>query len=222
MNSPLFCRTPPAAETGRAPSCLPPPRRDQIYVVVHPIDGGQITLPERYFLTPSDPIARVTDPSLSFLIAHPGAVLPRYLLFDLGLRSQLERYLFAQQAHLTNSVPYRLGPGIAQHLRDEGLDPGAVYTVILSHFHYDHHGDRGDFPQSRVTFHRWSRLIILLHHSLEGKSASYWAFDAELFRTVESSGGIMHKLLDSEAAPRKYHWSLFPRRWASWGTGLSI
>ena len=42
--------------------------------------------------------------------------------------------------------------------------------------------------------------LSLLHHSLKGKSASYWAFDAELFRTVESSGGIMHKLLDSEAA----------------------
>ncbi|GAT22750.1 MAP kinase kinase kinase Ste11 [Aspergillus luchuensis] len=56
-------------ETGGAPSCLPPPRRDQIYVVVHPIDSGQITLPERYFLSPSDPIAR-EGTELKVVMAH--------------------------------------------------------------------------------------------------------------------------------------------------------
>ncbi|PYH70759.1 MBL fold metallo-hydrolase [Aspergillus vadensis CBS 113365] len=175
MNSPLFYHTRVLLKTlhrhshlSDPPSCLPPPWRDQICVVVHPIDGGQITL---------------------FLIAHPRAILPRYLLFDLGLRSRLERYLPAQQAPLTNHVaPYRLGRGVAQHLRDGGLDPDAVDTVILSHLHYDHHGDPGDFPQSRFIVRAGS--LSLLHRGLEGTSVSHQAFDAELFRTVQSSGAV--------------------------------
>ncbi|PYI24871.1 Metallo-hydrolase/oxidoreductase [Aspergillus indologenus CBS 114.80] len=177
-----------------APNSLPPPRSDQTYVVVHPIHGGQITLPERYFLFPSDPIARVTVPSLSFLIAHPGAEQPRYLLFDLGLRNDREHYSPAQQAHLASRAPYHLGPGVAQHLRDGGLDPGAIDTVILSHVHYDHHGDPGDFPGSQFIVGAGS--LSLLRRGGEGMGASHQAFDGDLFRGVETRGGRVHELPD--------------------------
>jgi ribonuclease BN (tRNA processing enzyme) len=91
-------------------------------------------------------------------------------MFDLGLRKEIEGYLPPQQAHLDNRIPYRLGPGVAskleayermcllfhhspasclKHKTDLPLvDPGDIDAVILSHVHYDHHGDPEDFEQS--------------------------------------------------------------------------
>lgn len=102
-------------------------------------------------------------------------------------------------------------------MRDGCLDPGAVDTVILSHVHYDRHGDPGDFPQSRFIVGAGS--LFLLHRGLEGTSALYWAFDAELFRTVESSGGIIHQLLDAEAAAPLIPLEPFPAALGLFGDG---
>jgi 3-hydroxyisobutyrate dehydrogenase len=107
-------------------------------VTVSPIDGGQITIPERSFVFPNDPKATTTVPSMSFLVTHlnSSSGQPTRLLFDLGLRSHLEAYISKQQVHIQNNrVPYRLGPGVAQSLRDGGLDPSNIDKVILSHVH---------------------------------------------------------------------------------------
>ncbi|OJZ81263.1 hypothetical protein ASPFODRAFT_222943 [Aspergillus luchuensis CBS 106.47] len=207
-------------ETGRAPSCLPPPRRDQIYVVVHPIDSGQITLPERYFLSPSDPIARVTVPSLSFLVAHPSAILPRYLLFELGLRSQLERYLPAQQAHLTilfltgwvwglrSICATGFGSG---HRRHRHSQPGPLRPPRRR---------PGVFRKSRFIFEAGS--LSLLHRGLEGTSTYAGLLTQSSSVLWRAAAALYTSCWMLRLLPHKYRWSLFPRRWASWGTGLSI
>lgn len=163
---------------------LPPPSASQNYVTVTPINGGKITLPEKSFVSPSDPEAVVTVPSLSFLIAHPGADgrhRPRYLLFDLGLRARLHDYMKEQQSHLNSRIPYELGPGVAQSLCDSGLNPDYIDTVILSHLHYDHHGDPGDFPHAQFIVGPGS--LKLLRHGL-GIKASHQVFDPNLFNGV--------------------------------------
>ncbi|CAG8909732.1 unnamed protein product [Penicillium egyptiacum] len=163
---------------------LPPPSAGQNYVAVTPIHGGEITLPEPSFVSPSDPEAVITVPSLSFLITHPGVesqCRPRYLLFDLGLRAQLDNYMKEQKSHLESRVPYQLGPGVGQSLRKGGLDPTDIDTVILSHLHYDHHGDPADFPMAQ--FFLGSGSLDLFQNGL-GPSASHQFFDANLFRDV--------------------------------------
>ncbi|KAJ5377198.1 uncharacterized protein N7496_004607 [Penicillium cataractarum] len=163
---------------------LPPPSAGQNYVSVTPINGGKITLPEKSFVFPSDPEAVVTVPSLSFLIAHPGVDgrrRPRYLLFDLGLRGRLQDYMKDQQSHLSSRVPYELGPSVAQSLGNSGLNPDHIDTVILSHLHYDHHGDPGDFP--RAQFFVGPGSLKLLSDGL-GINASHQVFDPDLFHGV--------------------------------------
>jgi 3-hydroxyisobutyrate dehydrogenase len=155
--------------------------KGQNYVTVSPINGGQITLPERAFVSPSGNAA-VTVPSLSFLITHPGIGSeknPRRLLFDLGLRAKLEEYMKEQQAHLGSRRPYTLGPGVAQSLQRAGVNPGVIDTVILSHIHYDHHGDPADFPNAQ--FFVGAGSLDLLDKGLE-INASHQFFDPDLFR----------------------------------------
>ncbi|KAL2786634.1 beta-lactamase-like protein [Aspergillus keveii] len=162
---------------------LPAPFPGQTYVTVSPINGGQITLPERSFVSPSGDAA-VTVPSLSFLITHPGTgseTKPRYLLFDLGLRAKLGDYMKQQQIHLESRRPYVLGPGVAQWLRHGGIDPADIDTVILSHIHYDHHGDPAEL--SNAKFFVGAGSLNVLKDGL-GISASHQFFDPDLFRNT--------------------------------------
>jgi len=157
-----------------------------IDVTVTPINGGEISLPERSFVAPSNFNTSITVPSLSFLITHPGLeghgqVQPRHILFDLGLRARLEDYTKENQSHLQSRIPYQLGPGVAETLRQGGLNPAQIETVILSHVHYDHHGDPADYPNAQ--FLLGSGSLSLINHGL-GASASHQFFDPDLFRDI--------------------------------------
>lgn len=160
------------------------------------MEGGFITLPDKFFVAPADPEAKRTVPSLSFLIIHPGLKepvpnsflppnRPLRLLFDLGLRSRIDRYIPAQQQHLRTRAPYRLEPGIAGHLKAQGIDAAEVDVVMFSHVHYDHHGDPEDF--ARATFVVGNGSLDVLAHGLSGMG-SHQHFDPGLLprdRTVQ-------------------------------------
>jgi glyoxylase-like metal-dependent hydrolase (beta-lactamase superfamily II) len=108
-------------------------------------------------------------------------------MFDLGLRSNIEHYLPTQQSHLRkNRVPYRLGPSIADQLAKGTIDPDDIDAVILSHVHYDHHGDPEDFKHGKFIVGPGS--LSVLQHGLPGSKGSHQAFDSKLLpldRTIE-------------------------------------
>lgn len=160
---------------------LPSAAPEQKYVEVSPIPGGFITLPERFFVHPYDADAKRTVPSLTFLIKHPGtssfnvdASKPFYLMFDLGLRKAKERYPEVLQKHLEGRSPYDLAPGVAAQLKEGGLHPGEINLVLLSHVHYDHHGDPEDFENAQFAIGHGAMHV--LKHGLGG-TASHQHFD---------------------------------------------
>jgi glyoxylase-like metal-dependent hydrolase (beta-lactamase superfamily II) len=135
---------------------LPGPSTDQTYVTVSPIAGGFITLAEQFFVSPATQDAKRTVPSLTFLVTHPGTSAfgadsskPFRMMFDLGLRRAKERYPEHLQRHIDGRAPHCLPPGVTAQLKAGGLDPGDVDLVMLSHVHYDHHGDPEDFPNAK-------------------------------------------------------------------------
>lgn len=168
-------------------SYLPPPIYGQNYVTVSPLAGGFITLSDHFFVHPAEEGAKRTVPSLAFFIQHPGQVSPSTghpngkngpinLMFDLGLRKSKTRYPPVLQKHIDGRAPHRLEPGVAAQLKAGGLDPKDVDIVMLSHVHYDHHGDPEDFPNARFLI--GDGALNVLKHGLGG-IASHQHFEPD-------------------------------------------
>jgi glyoxylase-like metal-dependent hydrolase (beta-lactamase superfamily II) len=90
-----------------------------------------------------------------------GEIVPIHLMFDLGLRSQSNNYTPEQRKHLRNRKPVILEPSIADKLSKEDITATDVDFVLLSHVHYDHHGDPEDFKES--TFLVGNGSLKILH-----------------------------------------------------------
>lgn len=170
---------------------LPPAAPDQRYVEVSPIPGGFITLSDHFFVHPAESGAKRTVPSLTFLIKHPGTSAyngdpskPFYMMFDLGLRRLKERYPEVLQKHLESRGPYRLEPGVAPQLKQGGLNPSSINLVLLSHVHYDHHGDPEDFENAQFLIGHGA--MDVLKHGLGG-TASHQHFDPDTLPDDRSS-----------------------------------
>lgn len=173
------------------PFQLPPSGPNQKYVEVSPIPGGFITLSDHFFVAPADPDAKRTVPSLTFLVKHPGisafgadSSKPFNLMFDLGLRKARERYPEVLQKHLDGRAPFDLAPGVAAQLKEGGLAPGQINLVILSHVHYDHHGDPEDFENAK--FMIGYGAMNVLKHGLGG-IASHQHFEPDTLPDDRSS-----------------------------------
>jgi glyoxylase-like metal-dependent hydrolase (beta-lactamase superfamily II) len=178
-------------------SPLPNLRANQNYVQISAIAGGHITLPDSAFVSPADPTSKRYVPSLSFLITHPGISTspnhinlplgkPLRILFDLGLRQHAEDYLPLQQKHLENRRPYKLFPGVPEALKRNGIELDSIDLIILSHVHYDHHGDPDVF--SNAQFMVGPGALDVLKSGLPPELGSHQVFKPDLLpsdRTLE-------------------------------------
>lgn len=139
-----------------------------VCVSVSALDAGHLTLPERLFVTDADPEKRSTVPSLAFLIQHPSPSISTpgrdgtNLVFDLGVKRNVEGYRAAQRDHVAQRQPVITKPDCADSLRygaagsrkgdAQGgllLDPAKdIDLVVLSHVHWDHVGTPSDFTEA--------------------------------------------------------------------------
>jgi glyoxylase-like metal-dependent hydrolase (beta-lactamase superfamily II) len=160
-------------------------------VTVHALSAGHLTLPERFFITPSSPTATRTVPSLAFLIRHTSATEPRKktnLLFDLGLRRDPSAYSAPIRKHISTRQPMSTSPDVVASLARGGLTPDDIDCVIFSHVHWDHIGMPSDFANPRTHFMVGSGSRDLLNGTNKVSVGSHSHFDADLLpldRTIE-------------------------------------
>lgn len=162
-------------------------------VQVSALRGGEFTLPKRFFVAGVSRDETTLVPSLSFLVSQNlNEEGQRRILFDLGLRRDIERYSTPIQSHTKNRQPMTLLPDVRQSLIDGGLDVAAIDEVILSHVHWDHIGTPSDFPNARFRVGQGS--LELLSQGMNGHM-SHSNFQSDLFdrlRVEEITGPRDH------------------------------
>jgi len=158
-------------------------------VTVHALGAGHLTIAERFFITPSDPEAKKTVPSLSFLVQHKGVdgKITR-IVFDLGMRRDLNLYPPVLQNHISSRGPVSTDPDVVASLAKGGICQTEIDYVIFSHVHYDHVGLPKDFTNPQTRFIVGHGAIDLLSGKTQHDLGTHMVFEADLLdpkRTVE-------------------------------------
>lgn len=129
-------------------SHLPPPRQIQPYCTVSALEGGSLDLYLHLFVANSNSSDYVTAPSLAFILHH--SVSKQHLLFDLGIRKNLDSFHSNIQERLTNFPGVIINQDVAESLEKGGLSPAGIKTICISHCHWDHIGDAHMFPNATI------------------------------------------------------------------------
>ncbi|RFU25125.1 hypothetical protein B7463_g11212, partial [Scytalidium lignicola] len=178
----------------------PPPEKTAATVQVHALTAGHLTLPENHFVHPASDLARSTVPSLAFLIQHENLENGKKtrIVFDLGLRRDLERYPEPIQRHAATRQPISTDPDIVKSLAAGGLTPNDIDYVMYSHVHWDHIGEPRDFTRS--TFIIGPGSMDLLQGTSSSLRGSHSHFEQDLLpqsRTFELNPTSIKKELNN-------------------------
>ncbi|MBC7263531.1 MAG: N-acyl homoserine lactonase family protein [Chloroflexi bacterium] len=115
---------------------------------LHVFDTGWVTVKEKYLFVGGGEKERRL-PVLAFVIEHPAGLV----VFDTGLSSQVAHNPASYLGPLYNRLlPFRSLPDmdLPSQMRQRGLAPENVRTVILSHLHFDHTGGLRAFQNAEV------------------------------------------------------------------------
>lgn len=104
-------------------------------VQVRALSAGRFSLPENQFVSPCVEGGRKTVPSLCFLIQHkdPATGKATRIVFDLGLRRDINRYSEPIRRHTETRQPMSTDPDVVKSLKKGGLMPDDIDYVIYSH-----------------------------------------------------------------------------------------
>jgi N-acyl homoserine lactone hydrolase len=143
------------------PAELPlPGGKERATVRLHPLLAGRALAPAAALLRESGRLAWrralglgvgkdawMPIPIQAFLVEHPGAGL---VLIDSGLHPSVAvkpRENFGRVTLLAfRDLQMDAGQALPAQLRERGLDPSAVKTVVMTHLHVDHASGISEFP----------------------------------------------------------------------------
>ncbi|KAF5677818.1 n-acyl homoserine lactonase [Fusarium heterosporum] len=148
------------------------------FVTVHALEAGWFSMPEKFFVTPLKDInSKKQVPSLSFLVQHhdPDSSATTRILFDLGLRRDIDSYSPSIRRHVETRLPISGLPDVATSLGRGDLTPDDVDLVILSHLHWDHVGTPRDFTKSQFVV--GNGAVDLLQGKQSGGSHNHFEYD---------------------------------------------
>ncbi|OBZ71295.1 N-acyl homoserine lactonase AttM [Grifola frondosa] len=137
---------------------LPIAKPGQAYMHVSALEAGIIHIPLHLFMADAAPTEISVCPSLAFSLRH--STSNSHLVFDLGLRRDMESHPPAVKAVIEKWYPVSVPQSVDESLKKGGLDPADVKTIILSHLHFDHTGDAASFPNATFVLGEGSAELI--------------------------------------------------------------
>ncbi len=133
-----------------------PPPSGNTFVRVGVISTGLMPIRTEYLtelMCEGGPTGPVKIPSFAFLVEHP----KERLLFDIGLPRFLANPMRTRLAPLVPVAKLfgilpevKKGEDTGSQLRNAGLVPSSVNTVIYSHHHFDHTGNIRDYTSAEI------------------------------------------------------------------------
>ncbi|EJD06986.1 Metallo-hydrolase/oxidoreductase [Fomitiporia mediterranea MF3/22] len=126
---------------------LPPPSEKQAYCDISALEGGLIHMPCHMFVTTAPEDEKKVVPSLSFLVTHRNS--QRRIVFDLGIRSDIENYPEFTRRRLSDVFNAGVPCDVPTALAKGGLKPEDITHVCLSHCHWDHTGNPSLFSKAQ-------------------------------------------------------------------------
>ncbi|KAF2267194.1 hypothetical protein CC78DRAFT_530992 [Lojkania enalia] len=132
------------------PDLTLPPSTNTVSVSIIDTTSSITGLPTSRFFVPEVSGAKyfVDVRAFSFLIQHPR--LNRHLLFDLGIRKDIENVPFINNLK-SSSAEVKVEKGVREVLEEGGFDATRLEAVIWSHWHFDHTGNPSTFePHTAV------------------------------------------------------------------------
>jgi N-acyl homoserine lactone hydrolase len=134
----------------------------------------------------------MTVPCPAFLIRHPSAGA---ILVDTGLHPSIAtdgEENFGRLGARFGKPTLEPGADVPAQLRERGLDPGEIPTVVMTHLHMDHSSAISEFPNSTfvVSEIEWEAATAGSSPRLNGYRRTHfdYAFD---YRTIDfDRGGI--------------------------------
>lgn len=141
------------------PARLPlPGGRSDARVKLHLFRTGEMSAPPGYLERPSGPLAPLRTfglhprrsawewlPVPAFLVEHPGAGL---VLIDTGLHESVADSATANFGPSGRLYTFRFSgeQALTRRLRERGVAPHDIDTVVMTHLHIDHASAVSDFP----------------------------------------------------------------------------
>jgi glyoxylase-like metal-dependent hydrolase (beta-lactamase superfamily II) len=143
-------------------------------VRLHPLLTGELGAPPGFVARPPGRLGFVRGlgagrsrkgwgwlPVPAFLVEHPGA---GPILVDTGLHPSVAidpAQSFGRATALAYRFRMQPEQAVAARLRDRGIDPAAVGTVVMTHLHTDHASGVSEFPQATFVVDRreWEGAI---------------------------------------------------------------
>ncbi|GAA5822230.1 hypothetical protein JCM3770_005858 [Rhodotorula araucariae] len=109
--------------------------------------AASLTLPEWFTILPAAPGGH-RNPVTVLLLKHEAT--GRLALFDLGIKSNWRDDVPVEQMPEFDVFDVHIEADLVDVLAGKGIQPADVSTVVLSHHHFDHIGDAGQFPASQI------------------------------------------------------------------------
>lgn len=150
------------------------------------LSGGYLHLPMKYFVAGSDSNDVRRVPSMSWLLEHEPT--GQKVIFDLGIRQDIENYTPAVFERLQNVIKSEVSEDVFASLSQKKVDlESDIRAVIFSHLHYDHIGNPSKFgPETKFIIGPGAKSLLHGKDSYPYNAKSH--FDSKLLpsdRTVE-------------------------------------
>ncbi|KAF8508531.1 beta-lactamase-like protein [Hysterangium stoloniferum] len=152
---------------------LPHPAAAQNYMIVSALEAGFIDIPSHLFVKDVPHTETHMTPSLSFFLRHSKS--DEHLIFDLGIRKDIENSILRVQKLVGNVLPVTVSQDVRESLIKGGINPTEIKTVIFSHVHCDHVGDSSLFPNA--TFITGEGSLSLLANGFPSNPSSSFLTD---------------------------------------------